>query len=196
MKAIFRSGFLALAIMVLAVPANAGPFEDGLVAYQRGDYATALKFWRPLAEQGDAGAQNNVGNAYLEGLGVPQDFTEAAKWLHKAAAQGVANARTNLGLMYANGQGVTQDRAEAAKWWRKAAEQFHAEAQLYLGISYYTGLGVPKGSVLAYMWFNLAAAQGLETAQQGQELVAKGMTPAQIAEAQRMAREWLTKHQQ
>ena len=133
---------------------------------------------------------------YLEGLGVPQDFTEAAKWLHKAAAQGVANARTNLGLMYANGQGVTQDRAEAAKWWRKAAEQFHAEAQLYLGISYYTGLGVPKGSVLAYMWFNLAAAQGLETAQQGQELVAEEMTPDQIAEAQRMAREWMAKHQQ
>jgi hypothetical protein len=57
MKAILRIGFLALAIMALAVPANAGPFEDGLAAYQRDDYATALKFWRPLAEQGDALAQ-------------------------------------------------------------------------------------------------------------------------------------------
>jgi hypothetical protein len=61
MKAILRSGFLALAIMALAVPANAGPYEDGGVAYDRGDYATALKYWRPLAEQGDAAAQADLG---------------------------------------------------------------------------------------------------------------------------------------
>ncbi len=85
MKAILRSGFLALAIMALAVPSNAGPFEDGNAAYQRGDYATALRLWRPLAEQGDAGAQYNLGLMYREGQGVSQDDAEAAKWYRKAA---------------------------------------------------------------------------------------------------------------
>ncbi len=64
MKAILQYGFLALAIMALAVPANAGPLEDGLAAYESKDYATALKLWRPLAEQGNADAQNNLGFMY------------------------------------------------------------------------------------------------------------------------------------
>ena len=72
MKAILRSGFLALAIMALAVPANAGPYEDGLAAFNRRDYATAQKFWRPLVEQGDAVAQYSLGVMYANGNGVPQ----------------------------------------------------------------------------------------------------------------------------
>jgi len=71
MKAILRTGFLALAIMALAVPADAGPVEDGLAAAERRDYAAALKYWRPLAEQGNAFAQYNLGNMYAEGRGVP-----------------------------------------------------------------------------------------------------------------------------
>ncbi len=74
MKAILRSGFLAGVIVALAVPANAGPFEDGEAAYERKNYATALKFWRPLAEQGDFAAQTNLGFMYTDGLGVPQDL--------------------------------------------------------------------------------------------------------------------------
>ena len=115
MKAIFRSGFLALAIMVLAVPANAGPFEDGLVAYQRGDYATALKFWRPLAEKGNASAQYNLGVMHANGRGVPQDYAQAVKWYRMAVEQGLAEAQSNLGNMYDNGWGVPQDGAEAAR---------------------------------------------------------------------------------
>jgi len=115
MKAILRSGFLALAIMALAVPANAGPLDDGLTAAQRGDYATALRLWRPLAEQGDARAQNNLGSMYLKGLGVPQDNAEAAKWFRKAAEQGLAEAQNSLGSSYAEGWGVPQDYAEAVK---------------------------------------------------------------------------------
>ena len=65
MKAILRRGFLALAIMMaLTVSANAGPFEDGLAAADRGDYATALSLWRPLAEQGNGNAQHNLGVMY------------------------------------------------------------------------------------------------------------------------------------
>ena len=90
MKAILRSGFLALAIMAMAVPAYAGPYEDGLAAYEREDYATALKFWRPLAEQGNADAQFNLGGMYDSAEGVPYDYAEVAKWYRKAADQGLS----------------------------------------------------------------------------------------------------------
>ncbi len=80
MKAILRSGFLALAMMAFAVPVSAGPYEEGATAAKRGDFATALRLWRPLAEQGDANAQNSLGFIYSKGEGVPQDYAEAVKW--------------------------------------------------------------------------------------------------------------------
>ena len=96
MNAILRSGFLALVIMLaLAVPADAGPFEDGEAAYERGDFATALKFWRPLAKRGNAGAQKALGVMYDNGYGVPQDSAEAAKWYRLANAQ-VPNESKNV----------------------------------------------------------------------------------------------------
>ncbi len=124
MKAILRSGFLALVIMALTVPVIAGPFEEGETAYKRGDYATALRRWGPLAEQGDTMAQSNLGVMYEFGLSVPRDFVQA------------------------------------------------------------------------YLWFSLAVAQGDAVAQQNRDITAGQMTPDQIAEAQRMAREWMAKHQQ
>ena len=123
MKAILRSGFLALAIMAFAVPANAGPYKDGEAAYERVDYATALKFWRPLAELGHA------------------------------------RAKFNLGIMYGLGEGVPQDLVQAL------------------------------------MWFNIADALGDESAHEERGKTVSLMTPDQIAEAQRMAREWMAKHQ-
>ena len=160
MKTLLRSAFLTLAIMALAVPAYAGPLEDGWAAYQRGDYATALENWIPLAEQGDATAQ------YI------------------------------LGVSYDSGQGVPQDYAEAVKWYRLAADQDIAGAQYNLGASYDSGQGVPRDIVQAYMWFNIGAAVGDEEARQGQDRTAERMTPDQIAEAQRRAREWMVKQQQ
>ena len=103
--------------------AAAGPLEDGQTAYQRGDYAAAIGYWRPLAEEGHA------------------------------------TAHGNLGVMYANGQGVPQDYAQA------------------------------------HMWFNLAASRLPSSALrskavEGRDAMAAKMTPDQIAEAQRLAREW------
>ena len=121
MKAILRIGFIVLAIMALVVPANAGPYEDGLAAEDRYDYAGALRLWLLLAEQG---------HAYYS-----------------------------------------------------------------LGVMYRSGKGVPKDPILAHMWFNLAAVQMSSLGQVRDEL-AELMTPPQIAEAQRMAREWMAKHQQ
>ena len=115
------------------------------------------------------------------------------KWFRKAAEQGVAEAQHNLGQYYANGEGVPQDDAEAVKWFRKAAEQGVAEAQLILGLEYSTGRRVPKDDITAYMWFNLASAQGLEDAKECKELASESMTKEQIAEAQKLSREWQEK---
>jgi len=103
MKAILRSGCLALTIMALTVPADAGPFEDGLAAANLGDFETAFRLWRPLAEQGNAGAQNSLGKIYEDGLSVPQDDAEAVKWYRMAADQGYAVAQFNLAVMYSIG---------------------------------------------------------------------------------------------
>ena len=97
MKAILRSGFLALAIMALAVPAGAGPYEDGMAAYQREDYATALQIWHQLAGQGDAEAQFYLGVMYRDGMGVPQDLVQAIMWYNIADALGDESAQENRG---------------------------------------------------------------------------------------------------
>ncbi len=123
---------IAVLAVSLALPAWAD-FDDGWAAYERGDYATALREWTPLADQGVALAQNNLGGMYREGQGVPQDYAEAVKWYRLAAEQGHASAQYNLGSMYDNGYGVPQDYAEAVKWYRLAAEQGHASAQNNLG---------------------------------------------------------------
>ncbi len=77
----------------LTAPAWAG-FDEAVAAYKRGDYATAIREWRPLAEQGNAKAQFNLGVMYDRGLGVPQDYAEAVKWYRKAAEQGHAGAQS------------------------------------------------------------------------------------------------------
>ena len=92
--------------------------------------------------------------------------------------------------MYRDAQGVPQDYAQAIHWFHSAAAQGEAMAQVNLGAMYGDGRGVPQDYVLAHMWFNLAASKGLEVAADNREIVAKQMTTAQIAEAQKMAREW------
>ncbi len=164
----------------------------------RAAYATALREFRPLANQGDADAQNNLGALYYHGKGVPEDDAEAVKWYRKAAAQGNAGAQYNLGVMYDKGLGVPQDHAEAVKWFRKAAEQGDADAQNNLGVMYGMGRGVPQDYVQAHMWYSLAASRlppgtDRDGAVKNRDIIAARMTPAHIAEAQRLAREWKPK---
>ncbi|SEP42856.1 Sel1 repeat-containing protein [Rhodospirillales bacterium URHD0017] len=135
---------LVLLACAVAVPAVAGPFEESVAAYDRGDYATALRLLRPLAAAGDADAQNNLGTMYHTGKGVPQNYATAVSWFRRAADQGVAVAQDNLGDMYSRGLGVPQDYAEAIKWYRKGADQGYARAQGNLGLMYANGRGVPQ----------------------------------------------------
>ena len=96
--------------------ANAGPYQDALAAYGRGDYATALSLLRPLAAQGNATAQFVLGMMYNYGQGVVQDYKEAMKWSRLAAAQGDVDAQYMLGEMYDLGQGVVQNNVRAHMW--------------------------------------------------------------------------------
>ena len=92
---------LLIVFVCAAGPAVAGPLEDGSAAYVKGDYVTANRLLRPIAEQGVALAQLILGVMYADGLGVPQDYAAAAAWYRKAADQGHAAAQFNLGFMYA-----------------------------------------------------------------------------------------------
>jgi TPR repeat protein len=151
---------MALAVLLSAGAAGAQDFEAGWAAADRGDYAAALKEWRPLAEASDASAQFNLGIMYDNGLGVPQDDAEADKWYRLAADQGHATAQYNLGVMYHQGDGVQQDKAEAVRWYRLAADQGVADAQFNLGVMYRDGLGVTQDYVEATRWFLSAAKLG------------------------------------
>ncbi len=224
---------IVLLLAALAGTAVAGPFEDAVSAYDRGDYATARREFRVLAEKGLAEAQFNLGLIYEYGQGVQQDYAEAVKWFRRAAEQGDANAQYNLGAMYGNGNCVPQDYAEAVKWYRSAAEQGDSDAQFILGVMYNKGhgvppdyseavkwfrhaaeqgdanaqfilgvmygesRGVPRDNVQAYKWFDLVASQysalERERAVLYRDFVAAKMTQAQIAEAQKLAREWKPK---
>ena len=117
-------------------------------------------------------------------------FAEEAKLYRERADKGDAEAQHKLGVMYDAGQGVPQDYAEAAKWYRKAADQGNATAQYNLGYNYEFGHGVPQDDVQAYKWLSLAVAHGDNTAPSAREYLEKQMTPAQIAEAKKLASEW------
>jgi len=154
------------------------------------DYKKAVRWFSIAAEQGAAHAQRSLGVMYANGYGVPQDYKEALKWISKSAEQGNADAQGSLAFMYSKGDGVPQDYKEAVKWYTKAAEQGCVEAQCNLGNLYCEGQGVPEDYVQAYKWYILAAAQNPENAKHNRELLRKQMTPSQIAEAQRLSREF------
>ncbi len=150
------------AVVVLAGVAAAAPLrEDINASISRRDYAEATQLTIMFAEQGDAISQYILGNAYSSG-----------------------------GNMYSGGQDVPPSDGKAARWYRSAAEQGYLLAQSALAWMYLRGDGVPQDYVLAHMWFSLAAAQGSNSAKEQRDIVADRMTPDQIAEAQRMAREW------
>ena len=149
--------------LVLAVGAGAvvaQDFQKGLAAYQSGDYVTALKEWRPLAEQGDADALFSLGGMYYAGYGVLQDYVEALKWYRLAAEQGKAIAQGRLGTMYAKGKGVLQD------------------------------------NIRAHVWYNIASANGHYKAREWRDERAGLMTSADISEAQKMARDYMSSNYQ
>lgn len=108
----------------------AGQLDDATAASKSGDYATAMGILQPLAEQGDASAQYNLGMMYGGGQGVVQDYKQATIWIEKAATQGNADAQYMLSVLYDDGVGVTKDHKQATLWREKAMAQGHVNATL------------------------------------------------------------------
>ncbi len=183
-------GLVAVALFVGSMTVHAAELGEGYKAYQRYDFATELRIFLQLTVQDEALALYNLGVMYERGNGVTQDYAEAMRWYRKAADQGEVSAQYNVGVICFKGQGVTQNYAQAMKWFRIAADQGLARAQTGLGLLYEKGRGVTQNYVQAHVWYDLAAAQGKKDASKWRDSLAKKMTPAQIAEAQRLAREW------
>ncbi len=108
-------------VMALAAPVRAD-FDHGAAAAIKGDFATAVAEFRPLAEAGHPKAQNNLGIMYQYGRGIARDLAEARRWYRKAAEQGLAEAHFNLGVLYVEGEGETRDLVQAYLWLSLAAE--------------------------------------------------------------------------
>lgn len=156
--------FLTVSLIVFLGVAQAGPLEDARSAYMRGDYATAMALLKPLADEGQAKAQYNVGLMYNLGQGVPQNYPEALKWFNRSAEKGDAQAMYGLATMFGRGEGVPQNYVQAHMWYNLAASRFPADQQARR-----------------------------EKATKGRDLVSLRMTPAQIAEAQSLASKWKPK---
>jgi TPR repeat protein len=154
----------ALLLTICAtLPVRADDFADcgNVGTLLKTDPERAASACRRLADQGVADAQQNLGNMYRKGQGVPQDYAEAAKWFRKAAEQGRADAENNLGKMYENGLGgLPRDYGEALTWFQKAADQGDAIAQGNLADMYENGRGVPRDFTEVASWHRKAADQG------------------------------------
>ena len=157
-----RVGAICLLSTTFLIPISpaAGGMAEGLAAYRAGDYTAAHAEWLPLAREGAAAAQRNVGQLYRLGQGVPRDAAVAANWYRLAAEQGLARAQSNLAAMYLQGDGVEKNAGVAAEWFRRAAAQGHALSQFNLGLMYETGFGLGVSLVKARSWYELAAGAG------------------------------------
>ena len=162
--------------------------------------------FRKLAQDGNQHYQYLLGRAYEGGVvGVPQEYGEAVRWYRKSAIQGNGMAQMALGMMYFDGKGVTKSHQAAFTWLKPAAEQGEPLAQVTLGTMYEAGDGVPQDFIQAHRWFSVAAALFSDTrnpsfagprevATMAREMLAERMTQDQIAEAQKLAKEWSPKH--
>ena len=154
------------------------------------DEVEAVKWLRKAAAQNFVTSQCQLGMCYEGGMGVAKDEVEAVQWYRAAAEQNCDKAQHNLGVCYFEGRGVARDEVEAAKWFRKAAAQNLADSQSNLGVCYTNGYGVLKDEVEGYKWFLLAASQGYEMAKRKVSAVETWLTRQQIAEGQKLAREF------
>lgn len=172
-------------------PVAAADLAKGIEAAKKGDFETALEHWRPLAEEGDASAQYNIGQLYRLGRGVPKDYAEAAKWYEEAAEQWHSAARHNLAILYEKGLGVPINYEKALDWYEQAANQDYGFAQFNLAVMYSIGQGTERDLVKAYMWYAIAADRGIDGAEENRDRVGAQMTDEQLKEAREEAREWL-----
>ena len=182
------SAACAAAALLLGAGAALADVKKGVDAWHAGNYAAAVKEWRPLADAGDADAQFNIGQAYKLGRGVPADLRLARAWFEKAAHQGHSQAQANLGLiLFQEGE-----RKGAMPWIRKAADAGDPRAQYVLGTAMFNGDLVAKDWPRAYALMTRAAAQGLPQAATNLEQMDKFMPLQQRQQGIAFARQMET----
>jgi TPR repeat protein len=193
---IFSLSTAFLLCTAVSAPAMAQDYAKGLAAWEAYDFVTASQEWLPLAQQGDAEAQNRMGYMYGYGFGVIQDDTQSMGWYRKAAKQGHIEAQMTLALIYGGSDVVPENDAESTKWYRRASEQGSGEAQYMLGLYYVDGVGVSVDFVLGHMWLNISGANGSAFGNNHRDWLAEEMTLEQIAEAQALARRCMSSNYQ
>lgn len=182
-----RSFLFLFSLVVSCVCLYGADVQNGRNAYERKDYASAMKELAPLAQEGNVNAQILLGKMYMLGQGVPRNTDLALKWFEAASDQGDAEAEFFLGAMYLL---PAKDIPQGLKWLRLSAEQGTKEAQLLLGMTYLKGSDLPHDLVQADMWLRLAAATGDKLATSQCERAERQMTADQIGKARALAAEW------
>jgi len=160
------------------------------------NYVQAVRWYSKAAAQGLSKSQLDLGSMYASGQGVKRDFVKALTWFGKAAAQGSAAAKNNLAFMYRYGKGVPKDFGKALLWYLKAAAQGYGPALDNIGMLYANGRGVPRDYVEAHKWLSLASMFGSARGARYLKYIVKKMNTAQVAEAERLAREWIVDFKQ
>ena len=163
-------------------------YQRGVGVPQRHDQAH--RWFLQAAEGGYPEAELRLGMLYEQGLGVPVDHARAALWYGRAAARGLGDALYRLALLYDAGRGVAQDAGQAAVLFERAAARSNALARTALGRKYYTGDGVTADPVVAYMYLTLGAGLGDSSGSELMRQIENELTPTQIDEARRLARNW------
>lgn len=152
--------FIAL---IISAPSNVlADFNDGLMAFHKGDYVTAFREFRSLAEEGHTKAQIQLGIMYEMGLGVKLNYTEASQWYQKAAIQGDRDAQKRLIEMRKKGLAATFQAPVPENWQGNTTEP---QSQYDIGVMYFRGIGVTRDYAIAFQWFYMAANQGHVKAQ-------------------------------
>ena len=157
-----------------------GDFQKGADAYEKGDYATAFREWKPLADQGDASAQHNLGVMYDEGYGVLQDHKAAVKWYTLAAEQGLDYAQFNLGWMYYNGENVNKDVFKAFELYKMATDFGHPRAMFNLANMHFSGTGTVKDLKMAYKLFLKSRMNGVKESDYFIEEITNQLKPEEL----------------
>tara|TARA_R110002096_G_scaffold151307_4_gene313730 strand:- start:3037 stop:3690 length:654 start_codon:yes stop_codon:yes gene_type:complete len=157
------------------------------------DYKQAMEWYSKSAQQGYAWAHIAIAQIYYEGKGVAADSAKAEEWYNKAGELDDPEMPLVLGSIYYYGKHIGRNYSVAAKWYIKAAEIGYNSAYMSLGEMYSKGQGVAQDYVMAHMYYNLWGMQFGSS--YPRDAIAKLMTKEQIYEAQKMAREWMEKHQ-
>lgn len=196
MRGILRMGILSALISLVGGGQAMSDTAKGIAAYQRGDYARAMKELQAAAEKGDEQAYYNLGVAYAEGKAGPRDMAKAIAAYRKGAEGGSVLAAFSLGQIYRKGDGVAHDYSQAAKWYEAAAKHGDFRASNELGLLYVEGKGVEKNLIEGFAWIYPATHASImdDSAMKNAMQLASMLTKDQLDHAQTKGRAYFEKY--